>query len=336
MKHVDFGSIEAFKNAIQGITHRARFDGINEETGEVIYNNNPLPTLRFTGTIKIHGTNAAISMLDGEIYCQSRSNIVSNGHFGFPEYVIAYKEDFKRVFVELFGEMDPDRIYTIFGEWAGPGIQKGVGISNISEKSFFIFATSVSFKDKDKWEKQWLDILEKSDIELPLRCYSIYNFPVYNIDIDFNNPQMSQNQLIRLTEEVEKQCPVAAQLNAEGIGEGIVWTTVYKDNQYRFKVKGEKHSTTKVKTLAEVDDTKLEKIQDAINYLISSARLDQAIFETNSTLDKKNTGDILRWIANDIIKEESGTLVKNGLEWSNVARQVSDLYRRMFFEKIGI
>lgn len=331
-KHVDFGSIEAFKNVIQSITHTSRFAGV-DEAGQVIYNNDPLPTLQFTGTVKIHGTNAGISMLNGELYPQKRSSIVTEGHFGFPEYVFAYAEEFKALFSDVFGEMQPDQIYTIFAEWSGPGVQKGVGISNIPEKSCFLLATSISRWVEGKWEKEWLQLLDRDSLIYPPRCYSIYQFPTYAIEIDFNMPQLAQNRLIEITNAVEAQCPVAAQLGVEGVGEGVVWTTTYKGNQYRFKVKGEKHSNTKVKTLAEVDDAKLEKIQDAVMYLVAPARLEQALFETQAK-EKKDTPEVLRWIANDIIKEESGTLVRNGLEWKDVARSVSDHYRRMFFDKI--
>ena len=72
--------------------------------------------------------------------------------------------------------------------------------------------------------------------------------------------QLSQNKFIELVEEVEKECPVSKQFNVSGIGEGIVWTTEYKGETYRFKTKGEKHSVSKVKTVVPID---IEKINSS-------------------------------------------------------------------------
>jgi hypothetical protein len=43
-------------------------------------------------------------------------------------------------------------------------------------------------------------------------------------------------------------------------------------------------------------------------------------------------GDLIRWVINDVIKEESDTLVKNGLEPKDVNKHVSNRVREMFFK----
>ena len=62
--------------------------------------------------------------------------------------------------------------------------------------------------------------------------------------------------------------------------------------------------------------------------------MEQAIQETNAT-EKKHIPDIMRWIANDIITEETDTLVSNGLEWKQVAKEVSNRMRQYYFSKLN-
>ena len=139
-----------------------------------------------------------------------------------------------------------------------------------------------------------------------------------------------QNKLIELTEEVERECPVAKQLGHSGIGEGIVWTLFWQGNKYIMKIKGSLHSTSKTTQLASVDTEVLNSIYEFIDYAATENRINQGITETGAK-EKKDIPDLLRWVANDIIKEETDTLVANGLEWKQVAKGVSDKVRRHFF-----
>ena len=326
------GKIRQFKDVIREISHASRFDGVDDK-GKVIYNDNPLPTLTFKGTVKLHGTNAGITYYNGKIYAQKRSSLVEKTHMGFLEYVNAHKEEFLKLFVDTFTNLESDTSYTLFGEWVGPGIQKGVGISQIKEKSFFVFYTCVRKSNEET--KQWGNTNNLPEINIS-RCYNINMFPTFSIDIDFNYPKNSVNTLVDITNKVENQCPVALHFGINGIGEGVVWTGKFKNKTYRFKVKGAKHSETKTKNLAPINPEKLESISKVVEYLVTTKRLEHALQEVKAELDKRYTGDILRWIANDIISEESDTLVINGLEWKDVARNVSDRYRKLFFNKIDL
>jgi hypothetical protein len=104
---------------------------------------------------------------------------------------------------------------------------------------------------------------------------------------------------------------------------------------HRFKVKGEKHSSSKVKTLAAVDVDKLNSITEFIEYAVTDSRFKQALENTypnNEPIDVKKMGDLIRWVVNDVIKEESDTLVKNGLEPKDVNKYISTKVREMFFK----
>ena len=161
--------------------------------------------------------------------------------------------------------------------------------------------------------------------------YSIMDFMSAS---DFNHPELVQNELMRITEEVERECPVAKAFGHSGIGEGVVWTADWNGKQYRFKVKGEKHSSSKVKTLASVDTDKIESCQKFAEYAVTESRFEQALQAVfpDGNLDVKQIGVLLKWMNTDIIKEEMDTLIANNLEFKEVAKHIADATKKMFFE----
>lgn len=220
---------------------------------------------------------------------------------------------------------------SLYGEWAGPGIQKGVGISMLPQKSFFIFGIKYSDPTDPAFGAHWLDCTKLKSEENFI--YNVNDFPTYEVDIDFNMPQLIQNKLIELTIAVEDECPVAKAFGNENtVGEGIVFTCEYKGIIYRFKSKGERHSVSKVKTLNSVDVEKLNSINEFIEYAVTEPRFDQAIEkvfgEIEPTIEKM--GDVIRWVVSDITKEETDTMIENNLEPKDVNKYISTKVRQMF------
>lgn len=342
---VKFPSIEQFRTVVSNINRHYNFKGL-DENGETIYDPSMVkPKLTFKGTVKLHGTNAAVSYnaISG-LWYQSRENIITpekdNAGFAF------FGESNKEVFSELMLEIAKnecinlnENTITIYGEWCGGNIQKGVGITNLP-KSFFIFGVKVTPHTETEEELKanpayWVDYtyLEAPDNKI----YNINNFTTYTIDIDFNMPQLVQNQLSEMTIDVENECPVAKSFGFSGIGEGIVWSTEVNGVVHRFKVKGEKHSSSKVKTLAAVDVEKLESIQKFVDYAVTQSRFNQAlenVFPNNEPIDTKKIGDVIRWVVNDVIKEEMDTMVENSIEPKEVNKYISTKTRDMFFKLV--
>lgn len=139
-------------------------------------------------------------------------------------------------------------------------------------------------------------------------------------------------RLIEITEAVERQCPVAKAFNKEGIGEGVVWSIQFMDVVHRFKVKGDKHSASKVKTLAPVDVEKIKNIRSFIDYAMTENRFKQSLQEVFGEEDRdiKRLGDLIRWNVNDIAKEEMDVMKKNGLEPRNVNRYIAGRVKMYF------
>ena len=337
MKHISYPKIQQFRNVVANINREITFVGL-DENGEAIYDPSiPKPKLTFRGTVKLHGTNAAVCFNpeDG-FWVQSRQNIITPEHdnAGFAFFAQSNKSIFLEMFdtIAAYEQIDRSKTISIYGEWAGKGIQKGVGISEI-DKSFFIFGVKVSDLNDETFKSYWISSEGLSSPDA--RIYNVNDFQKFSIEVDFNMPQLSQNEFAKITEEVEKECPISKALGVDnGVGEGVVWKVDYKGSHYMFKVKGEKHSVTKVKKLANVDVEKLNSIQDFVEYAVTKNRFEQGVDNVfgSGEIDVKKLGDLIRWVINDIISEESDTMFKNGLEPKDVNKYISSSVREMFFK----
>ena len=346
-KHISYPSIEQFRNVIANINRQYSFVGL-DENGEVIYDHNKeKPTLTFKGTVKLHGTNAGvcINKKDG-LWVQSRENIITpeQDNAGFAWFVESNKETFINLFADIVKknnlgyEYDVENLtISIYGEWCGGNIQKGVGICNLP-KSFFIFGVKVTPHTSTKEEQKakpafWIPSHYLKSPEDNI--YNIEDFQTWEMEIDFNYPELVQNKLGELTLAVEEECPVAKAFGFSGIGEGIVWSVNYNGVVYRFKCKGELHSSSKVKKLASVDTEKINSIKEFVDYAVTESRFNQGIektFPNNEPIDVKKMGELMKWIVNDVIKEEMDTMVKNNLEPKDVGKYISTKVREMFFK----
>lgn len=342
-KMIKYPSIEQFRTVVSNINRHFNFVGL-DENGESIYDSSlPKPVITFKGTVKLHGTNAGVSYnaLSG-MWAQSRENIITpeKDNAGFAFFAYSHETELLRLFFDVAAKEDIDlhkNTISIYGEWVGKGIQKGVGITNLP-KSFFIFGVKITPHTETEEELRanpayWVDSSYLRDNDKGI--YNIEDYTTYSIDIDFNMPQLVQNQLSELTIAVEEECPVAKSFGFSGIGEGIVWSAEFKDIVYRFKVKGERHSSSKVKTLASVDVEKLESIQKFVEYAVTESRFNQAIenvFTNQEPIDTKKLGDVIRWVVNDVIKEEMDTMVENKIEPKEVNKYISAKAREMFFK----
>lgn len=346
MKHYSFPSIEQFNNVIRNVKKSFDYKG-KYENGEPIYNHDKdYPTLKFKGTVKLHGTNAGIVFPTDnpkDMYCQSRERLIqpTNDNAGFACYIHALPE---AVISMLY---HPKTI--IYGEWCGGNIQKGVGINGLP-KMFVIF--NILFIDPDTVNNNVfaidsLEYFSKAEISFlnNFNIYHIEQFKIFNIDIDFNHPEIAQNELIRLTEEVEKDCPVARYFkpnDTDLIGEGIVWKPVdgeYASNSgYWFKCKGEKHQTSKVKTLAPIDVEEVKEIERLIDIVVTDNRVEQGmqkLAEMGLEVSVKSTGDFLRWMIGDIEKEDGEMLNKSGIDRKKIHKKVSEISRKKFMGKLN-
>jgi hypothetical protein len=335
MEFKAFPDIGQFRNAVKSVERISAFVGLDED-GEPVYDRNkPKPTISYVGTVKLHGTNAAVAidLNTNESHVQSRSRIITweSDNAGFAAFMEPKVPELKATVSHLGKDMmTGNNVVSIFGEWCGGNIQKGVAINGL-EKMFVIFAV--------KHNSRWLTRPEREGIEWPsLGIYSNLRYPAYYIDIDFNEPDDSRKELADLTLEVEHQCPVGKAFGVEGIGEGIVWTPTdepYNSSRLWFKVKGDKHSTSKVKKLASVDPEKLASVKEFVAAVVTDNRCEQAIHTITDgqpeNFDQKMIGTFIRWVFDDIIKEESDVIQASGLEKKEVGSAVAKAAKKWMF-----
>jgi hypothetical protein len=333
-KFSKFPKIGQFRQTVKEAKLRNSYIGKDDDGEPIFDKTKATPVINFKGTVKLHGTNAGVGHTpeDG-IWAQSRNNIITvdNDNAGFAKFVHSNEETFIELMNEIRVENSKigvkDAVY-IFGEWVGKSIQKGVVISQL-EKSFFIF--DVKVVPEDESEPYHLDshYLKSKDNKI----FNIEDFETYEMEIDFEEPESAQNKLGELTMQVEEKCPVAKEFGFEGVGEGIVWSGKLGNQNLLFKVKGEKHSVSKVKTLAKVDTEKLNSINEFVDYAVTENRFNQAlgVVFPDGNIDIKKLGDTIKWVVSDVLAEESDVLKDNNLEPKDIGKYVAAKVKKMFF-----
>lgn len=320
-----FPHIEQFKSAIKQVRDHCK------------YHTMALPKLVFTGTVKLHGTNACagLNVQTGERFYQSRERMIDikSDNAGFAMWASGSKdlENYLKNLALCFSAKETVHIY---GEWAGKGVQKGVAISEL-EKSFYIFGIKI--------DGEWVPLPEPliDNGQYFERIHFINNFPSFEVEIDFQYPEAAQNELVRLTMEVEQECPVSKQLGVSGIGEGIVWNCDWEGMHLMFKTKGEKHSASKVNSLKEIAPIDAEKIattKEFVSKCMSENRLEQGIAKLGEmgldASDPKNTGAYIKWCVDDVFREERDTIVASELDSKVLGRELSTIARQYFLNRV--
>lgn len=293
--------------------------------------------INLIGTVKIHGTNSSVGLdlKDNSLFYQSRNRVLSldDDNYDFAKYIEDNKAEFLKIFDEIKNKINTEKYDSIiiYGELAGKGIQNKVAVSQIDR---FFAPFSIVGVNKDTVDE--LDV--KLSINESIRFYPVETFGVYNVHLDLDNVYLAQQEIKDLTINVENECPVGKYFGVSGTGEGIVFTDETK--QHSFKSKGEKHSVSKVKVIADVDIEKINKIKDFVDYSVTENRLNQGIEylkEMNKELDISNMGDFLRWLANDVLKEEQDVITENGLDndLKAIMKSISSKGRKWFMDKIN-
>ena len=290
----------------------------------------PYPTLEFVGTVKLHGTNAAVCLhKDGSITYQSRNREITleNDNQGFCGFMQDKEDELRRI---IYIPSNVDTV-VIYGEFIGKGIQKGVGVSEL-EKTFVAFSqTRVT---GNKLTHSYPFMSSSPDFNL----YNIVDFSSFRIKIDFNNPEDSVEEIQSLVKQVEKECPVAKALGIpNGTGEGIVFTNFdFEETPFNFKAKGEKHSSSKVVSTTVSPDT-YAQAEEFLQAVLTERRYEQGFeYLTEMGLEHslKSTGPFIKWVSTDITKEESDLIEASPLEKKDLTRHLNRKVAKYYKNKM--
>lgn len=299
-----------------------------EAFGQVWRNQSSLlngPVIEFGSKIKLHGTNAAIRCEGGEVFAQKRTSDVTieEDNAGFANWLEKHKAAWA---------LDVDQPpVTYYGEWAGPGVQKGDAVSQLDQKYFFIFAVMVG--DNMLVHPEDIEGLLPDDVDSDT-LDNVLVLPWHSkIIINFSDPIGTDAQMIKLSElaeEIGNVDPFILQtFETEGPGEGMVFVPISGGNRenyssYAFKVKATRHTVKQKTRPASRDIAVPEDVAEFVEMFVSPNRCEQALTEgCGGIANRSNIPSFLKWIGGDIKKESSVELAEAGLEWKNVTGHVT-------------
>lgn len=288
--------------------------------------------VNLVGHPKIHGSNTNVAFhADGTITAHTKEILLSEQEncAGFYQFVQERLELFKELRDFLLTEVEGLKYpFALSGEWAGGRIQGSASTADLPLFwSPFAVSNIVEETDEQGNVGNHLQFKNLPGAMLTTKSANIVDareFGRYDVKLDVSFPEKSQNFLADLTKTVEMACPVAKYFGVDSDkGEGVVWhCSDLMDRHLYFKVKGQKHSTAKVRKLANVNPERVSGISEFVDYAVTENRMKQAVNETGG-LSKENLGKFMKWLHADIIKEETEVMTTNGIEYGVVQARIS-------------
>jgi hypothetical protein len=310
-KHVPWGSIDLLHNLVQTLGH---LNGLGQ----------PFPVVDYRAKVKLHGTNCAVQVAGDGVVAQSRTALLSPeaDHKGFAAWTHAH--------AAYFSALEPALV--IFGEWCGPGIEKGMAISRAAKKIFAVFA--IRREGTVVYEPDQLRALLPA-ASAPAELY-VLPWEGQPITVPFGDRERLSDvasELNARVAQVEREDPWVKQaLGISGLGEGLVFYPVGVDGappgterfeQLMFKAKGEKHRTAGTRTAVQVDPSVVASVGEFVSLMVTEARLRQGVTEAcGGTRDPRATREFLAWVTADVRKESTAELAASGLSWTDVEKAV--------------
>ena len=312
--------------------------------------------VRYRCKVKLHGMNHAVQVhADGRVIPQSRTTELSveNDNAGFAKWVKSHED------LWTAGEIIKDMV--VFGEWIGPGVQKGVACSEIPKKCFAVFAAR-SFDET---------IFMVEPRELSMLVCGIPDTHVIpwhedtggEIAMSLQGKMMPTETIIDLDQEDEVLAPIVERINLrvayvekvdpwveavfgiKGTGEGLVFYPYSDAHQgytnftnLCFKAKGEKHKNIATAKPAQLNAESAASVEDFVNLVLTLPRLEQGATAVVSggqpiamlTYETKLTGNFVKWIATDVQKETQDELTASNLKWDQVLKPLSEKARNWY------
>ena len=277
--------------------------------------------IEFRGKIKLHGTNAAIRVQDGEIFFQKRTADVTIGkdNAGFASFASDVK-------------WSTSRDYIIYGEWAGQGVQKSDAISLIGKKMFFVFGVQVG----DIMITEPDMILDYMPDDERVTVLPWFHSESTSVRLDTVNQTRAFAELLDLqVKSIGNEDPyVKDMFGISGVGEGLVVTPTSTENgfvpielfnTYSFKVKSEAHLVQKTKgpnssIYVEIPGS----VNDFVEQFVTDNRCEQMVAEhLNGDYAMQGISTFLKVLTEDIIKESKNEFAEMNVDWKFISKQIS-------------
>lgn len=297
----------------------------------------------FANGLCVHNSNAGIHFEDGVAYPQKRSDFITvhDDNAGFAAFVNG-----------LTHHGDDISGVIIYGEWAGPGIQKNDAVTKIPNKSFFVFSildifTGVRYHDPNDIEGIIQTVFGK-DYE----NQNIYVLPweTEEYQIDFTRQGECQcfvDAIMKtIDDEIAEVDPyIERKFGVTGPGEGLVMyglrgnfldgTPVPKEYvlDYIFKAKTEAHTVQKEKNRNHVAPEKPDGIEDFIEMFFTEARFEQMLNQIGGVAEREKTGQFMKAIMSDVYKESQQEILISDFQWKDVPKYAAPVVKEWWFRK---
>lgn len=353
-RHIGFGSTPSFKNlytAVRQMTDtpgRLKYADYNpslgipptEEQKEKLQEYSPkIPTLTFAGSEKLHGENMAVCCSGDEVWVQGRNHIrtILGDQNGMAQFVELTKAHWDIILTQVENLYDINiHTHTIVldMEWAGGNIQKGNAACSGTDKGAYLF-DYCRIVTNETGETQFKS-LQGINIPEGTNIYLMSNFGSYTLHLDFNKPSECEEQLEKLAVLIEEKSPIAQHFNKpDNVGEGVYLWAEYNGEMLRVKAKGEKHGgkPKTPKDRVERSSEKIEQLTSLANKVTPVWRLTQAITETGAS-EIKHIGMVIKWVMQDIAKEEVPVLIEAGITLKDLNSYVAKIVKEYYFDSL--
>lgn len=317
MPVITWPSIELLHSVVTTLRH------LNEDLGT------PYPVVRYRAKTKLHGTNCGVQVTPDGIVAQSRTGILTptSDLKGFAKWTHSH--------ASFFSALAPGM--TIFGEWAGAGVEPGMAVSAVGGKVFAVFAIQHgSGADAQlDYDPARIKHILNDGLGMPTNMHVLPWEDIGELQISYADPasiEAAANAMSAVVERVEQEDPwVRRTFGSSGMGEGLVFYpepgTVPTDPEnlarLLWKAKGEKHRTVRAKQAVQVAPEIAASIADFVTLVVTEARLLQGL-ETACAgeADMRHTSAFIRWVAADVEKETKAELEASGLVWAAVDKAI--------------
>jgi len=296
----------------------------------------PLPTVRYRAKVKLHGTNTGVQILADGVFPQSRTGMlaVDDDYKGFAKWVKAREASFAKLAVGTI----------VFGEWCGPGVEKGMAVSQLQTKVFAVFGIQQGFGAEAKL------VVEPESIRALLpEMEGLHVLPWEGDEavLDFADKtslEAAAATINAVVEKIEAEDPwVKRTFGATGVGEGLVFYPVGEvpkgvEDYARlmWKAKGEKHRTAGTKVPVQVDPEVVKSVEEFVTLMVTEARLTQGLKETcGDVAAMKSMPIFLRWVVGDVEKESKAELAVSGLAFAQVEKAIEARARGWLKTQVG-
>ena len=302
----------------------------------------------FTGTVKLHGSNAGIRFeRDSQRGVpQSRRQVLADGlglaGFGVFANLPAVQAEMGRLAEAVLWAFPKHDAVTFYGEWCGGNVQKGVALNQLP-KQWVVYDYTVTIGSQGE-DTRHLPFGSRFSADLSaIGLRSIVEAPKAHVDVDFTDAE-SLRQFKAFVEDITfdwtAECPWGKINGVTGLGEGAVWTAdgeLYHHRDMRFKSKGEAFTGRNHKVRIKKDEGPIAahmiEMTEFLQQVAHPRRLEQMVFEVTDgspdDLEMRHIGAAIKWLLKDVRDEDAEALaiIMHKVGEKTVTRQLSTYAR---------